>query len=260
MPDHPLATLRKLDPGFMKHVDDTDALVYADGALPRKFKLLIALPLCRLVRAQGHPGVDSRGGNRSWPILPFAPRLRGERLSVVVQTPAVGSFDDRSQDETHVTGKVDPVSGAFRSFFEEAESGDPPTDQGHAQSGHDQGGPDLHPEYRPFGPVITRLPLRPSGEDGRYQKDRSAEKRHIGGQFEADRGHEKMQDLKSERGAEERERKMGENNVPVGPATRGRDARRLRHIETLISFSVGTVNVRRTDEGSGRSVRVSRGD
>ena len=43
MPDHPLATKRKLDPDFMKHIDNTDALVYADGALPRRFKLLIAM-------------------------------------------------------------------------------------------------------------------------------------------------------------------------------------------------------------------------
>jgi hypothetical protein len=37
MPDHPLSTMRKLDPEFMKHLDDADALVYADGALPRRF-------------------------------------------------------------------------------------------------------------------------------------------------------------------------------------------------------------------------------
>ena len=53
MPDHPLATLRKLDPGFMKHVDDTDALVYADGALPRKVKLLMAMAFDA---ADGAPG------------------------------------------------------------------------------------------------------------------------------------------------------------------------------------------------------------
>ncbi len=43
MPDHPLATMRKLDPVFMKHLEETDALVYADGALPRKVKLLMAM-------------------------------------------------------------------------------------------------------------------------------------------------------------------------------------------------------------------------
>jgi alkylhydroperoxidase/carboxymuconolactone decarboxylase family protein YurZ len=43
MPDHPLSTLRKLDPEFMKHLEETDALVYADGALPRKVKLLMAM-------------------------------------------------------------------------------------------------------------------------------------------------------------------------------------------------------------------------
>jgi len=43
MPDHPLSTMKKLDPEFMKHVEETDTLVYADGALPRKVKLLMAM-------------------------------------------------------------------------------------------------------------------------------------------------------------------------------------------------------------------------
>ena len=43
MPDHPLATIKKLDPEFMKHLEETDALVYADGALPRRIKLLMAM-------------------------------------------------------------------------------------------------------------------------------------------------------------------------------------------------------------------------
>ena len=33
MAEHPLSTLRKLDPDLMRRVDDLDALVYADGAL-----------------------------------------------------------------------------------------------------------------------------------------------------------------------------------------------------------------------------------
>lgn len=43
MPQHPLAALESLDPEFMKKVAETNALVYADGALSRKFKLLVAL-------------------------------------------------------------------------------------------------------------------------------------------------------------------------------------------------------------------------
>ena len=43
MAEHPLATMEKLDPEFMKHLKNTDALVYCDGALPRKIKLLIAM-------------------------------------------------------------------------------------------------------------------------------------------------------------------------------------------------------------------------
>jgi len=53
MPDHPLTTMRKLDPDFMKHIEDTDALVYADGALPRRIKLLIAMAFDA---ADGAPG------------------------------------------------------------------------------------------------------------------------------------------------------------------------------------------------------------
>jgi alkylhydroperoxidase/carboxymuconolactone decarboxylase family protein YurZ len=43
MPEHPLSTLRRLDPDFLKRVDDLDAHVYADGALPRRIKLLMAM-------------------------------------------------------------------------------------------------------------------------------------------------------------------------------------------------------------------------
>ena len=53
MPDHPLSTMRKLDPDFMKRVDDTDALIYCDGALPRRIKLLIAMAFDA---ANGAPG------------------------------------------------------------------------------------------------------------------------------------------------------------------------------------------------------------
>ena len=43
MAEHPLATMKKLDPKFMKHLEEIDALVYADGVLPRKVKLLMAM-------------------------------------------------------------------------------------------------------------------------------------------------------------------------------------------------------------------------
>ena len=43
MPDHPLKVLESLDPKLLKLVEDTRQLALSDGALPRKFKLLIAL-------------------------------------------------------------------------------------------------------------------------------------------------------------------------------------------------------------------------
>jgi alkylhydroperoxidase/carboxymuconolactone decarboxylase family protein YurZ len=43
MPDHPLKTMMKLDPKLFENLKATEELVYADGALPRKIKLLIAM-------------------------------------------------------------------------------------------------------------------------------------------------------------------------------------------------------------------------
>ena len=43
MAEHPLDTMKKIDPRFIDHLRSTDDLVYADGALPRKVKLLMAL-------------------------------------------------------------------------------------------------------------------------------------------------------------------------------------------------------------------------
>lgn len=38
-----LSTITKIDPEFMDQVRKTESMVYADGALPRKIKLLIAM-------------------------------------------------------------------------------------------------------------------------------------------------------------------------------------------------------------------------
>ncbi len=43
MAEHPLSTMEKLDPEFMKVVRETEGLIYADGALPSRIKLLIAM-------------------------------------------------------------------------------------------------------------------------------------------------------------------------------------------------------------------------
>ena len=45
MPEHPLKVFEKLDPELRKLVEDTSEFTFADGALPRKFKLLIAMAL-----------------------------------------------------------------------------------------------------------------------------------------------------------------------------------------------------------------------
>ena len=45
MAEHPLKIFEKIDPELLKLVKDTNAFALADGALPRKFKLLIAMAL-----------------------------------------------------------------------------------------------------------------------------------------------------------------------------------------------------------------------
>lgn len=60
MPEHPLSTLRRLDPAFMNHLDGLDALVYADGALPRRIKLLMAMAFDAAHGAMG--GVKALAG------------------------------------------------------------------------------------------------------------------------------------------------------------------------------------------------------
>jgi alkylhydroperoxidase/carboxymuconolactone decarboxylase family protein YurZ len=43
MAENPLAALGKIDPTIMQHLKEINALIYDDGALPRKMKLLIAM-------------------------------------------------------------------------------------------------------------------------------------------------------------------------------------------------------------------------
>ena len=45
MAEHPLKTIKNLDPELFKLVEDTRQLAIGEGALPRKFKFLIALAL-----------------------------------------------------------------------------------------------------------------------------------------------------------------------------------------------------------------------
>ena len=43
MSDSPLSTLEKIDPDLMRHLKETDDLIFKAGALPRKYKILMAL-------------------------------------------------------------------------------------------------------------------------------------------------------------------------------------------------------------------------
>ncbi len=41
--EYPLKIYEKLDPELLKHVENSSDFVFADGALPRKYKLLIGM-------------------------------------------------------------------------------------------------------------------------------------------------------------------------------------------------------------------------
>jgi alkylhydroperoxidase/carboxymuconolactone decarboxylase family protein YurZ len=41
--EHPLKIYEKLDPDLLKHIENSRDFVFVDGALPKKFKLLIAM-------------------------------------------------------------------------------------------------------------------------------------------------------------------------------------------------------------------------
>jgi len=43
MPEDPLATLASLDPDLMQHIKETNDLIYSGGALPKKYKILMAM-------------------------------------------------------------------------------------------------------------------------------------------------------------------------------------------------------------------------
>jgi alkylhydroperoxidase/carboxymuconolactone decarboxylase family protein YurZ len=43
MPENPLNTATKIDPKVVEHMKTTDDWVFADGALPKKVKLLMAM-------------------------------------------------------------------------------------------------------------------------------------------------------------------------------------------------------------------------
>ena len=45
MTENPLNTIERLDPKLFQLVDDTRQLALSDGAIPRKYKILIALAL-----------------------------------------------------------------------------------------------------------------------------------------------------------------------------------------------------------------------
>jgi alkylhydroperoxidase/carboxymuconolactone decarboxylase family protein YurZ len=53
MTENPLSVMQQLDPEFIKHLQDTNQLIYTEGALPKKFKLLMAMAFDAAHGAEG---------------------------------------------------------------------------------------------------------------------------------------------------------------------------------------------------------------
>ena len=53
MSDQPLSTMERLDPQLLVHLQATSEFIYAPGALPKKFKLLLAMAFDAAHGAQG---------------------------------------------------------------------------------------------------------------------------------------------------------------------------------------------------------------
>ena len=66
MSESPLKILEKLDPDLLKLVENTIKFALADGALPRKFKLLIAMALDAVSRCRSRCKIASSSGNTGW--------------------------------------------------------------------------------------------------------------------------------------------------------------------------------------------------
>jgi alkylhydroperoxidase/carboxymuconolactone decarboxylase family protein YurZ len=53
MPENPLSTLEKLDPKIVDHLKAENSLIYAEGAIPEKYKLIMAMAFDAAHGAQG---------------------------------------------------------------------------------------------------------------------------------------------------------------------------------------------------------------
>jgi len=77
MRENPLKTLEKLDSKLLSMVEETRQFAFSDGALPRKFKLLIALALQTALLADG--------GIRSFAQLALQAGATGEEIAEVLR-------------------------------------------------------------------------------------------------------------------------------------------------------------------------------
>lgn len=53
MQEHPLSTIEKLDPRLMDHLKKANGLIYSEGALPKKYKLIMAMAFDAAQGAEG---------------------------------------------------------------------------------------------------------------------------------------------------------------------------------------------------------------
>ncbi|MFZ2055483.1 MAG: carboxymuconolactone decarboxylase family protein [Candidatus Aminicenantales bacterium] len=53
MEENPLSTLEKLDPKIVNHLKEANGFIYSEGALPKKYKLIMAMAFDAAHGAQG---------------------------------------------------------------------------------------------------------------------------------------------------------------------------------------------------------------
>ncbi|MGB7296948.1 MAG: carboxymuconolactone decarboxylase family protein [Candidatus Aminicenantales bacterium] len=53
MQENPLSTIEKLDPKLMDHLKEANGLIYSEGALPKKIKLIMAMAFDAAHGAEG---------------------------------------------------------------------------------------------------------------------------------------------------------------------------------------------------------------
>lgn len=100
MPGNPLETLAKIDPAVMEHLKGGDRFVFADGALPAKVKLLMAMAF-----DAAHGAAEGVGALAQRAIQAGATRAEiAEAVRVAAHLAGVGSYYTASRGLKDISG------------------------------------------------------------------------------------------------------------------------------------------------------------